>query len=153
MERADQGQLRRGGAERVPAEQRHDRLVDVQYVIAAVAQLAAHCQHPGRDGHEVRDGAIGGKAGGTSERDEPLGRVKALGTRAPVQSPRERVIGIERREDTGVVAKRGQLSGERLDMARYTTGVRPRIRRQQRDPHSSTVSADKARIRTAPGLR
>ncbi len=87
-------------------------------------------------GDEVRDGAVGGKADRTPECDEPLGLLKALGTRAPVQSPRERVVGIERREDTGVVAKRGQLGGERLDMARYTTGVRPRIRRQQRDPHS-----------------
>ena len=53
VERADEWQLGSGGAERIPAEQRHDRLVDVHYVVAAVAQLAAHREYPAGDGHEV----------------------------------------------------------------------------------------------------
>ena len=44
VEGADERQLA-GAAERVPAEQRHDRLVDVQDVVAAVAQLAAQREH------------------------------------------------------------------------------------------------------------
>ena len=140
VEGADERQLGRGRAERVPAEQRHDRLVDVHDVVAALAQLAAHREHSGRDRDEVRDGAVGGEAGGAPERDEMIGcppaLLQALGARTAVQATRERVVGVERREDASVVAEHAQLSGERLDMASDTTGVSPRIRRQQRDPHS-----------------
>jgi len=139
VEGADERQLRNGRAERVPAEQRHDRLVDVHDVVAALAQLATHREHRWWDRDEVRDGAVGGEAGGAAKRDEMIGcppaRVQALGARAPVQTPRERVVGVERREDAGLVTQRAQLPRKRLDVACDPAGVRPRIRRKQRDSH------------------
>ena len=63
------------------------------------------------------------------------GTARLLRARAAVQAPRERVVGVERREDARLVAARGQLAGERLDVARDAPGIGPRVRRQQRDPH------------------
>ena len=47
---------------------------------------------------------------------------RALRARAAVQASRERVVGVERREDARFVAGCGQLGGERLDVARDATG-------------------------------
>src|SRR5436305_10236056 len=59
-------------AQRVPAEHRDDRLVDVEYVVDAVAQLVAHTEEPLREHAKVRDGAVGGVADGEPERYEAL---------------------------------------------------------------------------------
>ncbi|GAC1439901.1 MAG: hypothetical protein NVSMB51_18450 [Solirubrobacteraceae bacterium] len=47
----------------------------------------------------------------------------------------EAVIGVERGQYAGVVAGREKLLGERLDMPRHSTRVRPRIGRTERNPH------------------
>ena len=53
---------------------RHDRLVDVRDVVAALAQLAAQRRATRvRRRRQVRDGAVGRDADGAPERDEALG--------------------------------------------------------------------------------
>ena len=64
------------------------------------------------------------------------GWLARLRTRAAVQTPRERVVGVIRREDAHVVTLRAKLSRQRLDMARDPAGIGPRVRRDERDPHS-----------------
>ncbi len=85
VERADERQLA-GRQQRVPAEQRHDRLVDVRDVVAAVAQLAAQRADRARRERHVRDGAVRRDADGAPERDEAVGCRMPLGARAAVQS-------------------------------------------------------------------
>ncbi len=51
------------------------------------------------------------------------------------------------------MARVGQLARERLDMASDPAGIRPRVRRQQRDPHACTLSADGVAPRTAGRTR
>ena len=79
-------------------------------VVAALAQLVAQREDGVRRERHVRDGAVGGEADGAPERDEALGRRMALRARAAVQAPRERVVGVERREDARLVAGRGELA-------------------------------------------
>ena len=72
---------------------------------------------------------------------EPLGQLHRLRARAAVHAPRERVVGVERREDARLVAGRVELVGERLDVARDTARVGPGVRRDERDPHGQTVAS------------
>ena len=116
-------------------EERHDRLVDVEHVVAAVAQLAAQGEHRLRRECHVGDGAVGGHADGASERDEVLAaRSAAAGARRGA-AVAKRVIGVERRQDARFVPAGDELRCERLYVARDATWVRPRVRRQERDPH------------------
>ena len=58
VEGAHQRQLA-GGAQRVPGDDRDDRLVDVRDVVAALAQLAPQRAHGVRRHRHVGDGAVG----------------------------------------------------------------------------------------------
>ncbi len=135
MEGAHERQVLRGVREDVPAEERHDRLVDVHHVVVALAQRAAQRQHAAGRERDVRDGAVGGQPDGAPQRDEPRGRVQGLRDGAPVQTARERVGGVERCEDAGLVAGRGQLRSQGLDVPGHPAGIRPRIRRHKRYAH------------------
>ncbi len=122
-------------AERVPADERRDGLVDVHDVIAPVAQLAAHARDGARPVGEVGDGAVGGPAERASQPDEIGGRLDGLRAHAVVKAPREGVVGVPGREHAGLVAGRGELGGERLDVASDAAGVGPRVRRDECDAH------------------
>jgi chlorite dismutase len=65
----------------------------------------------------------------------------ALRTGAAMQAARERVVGVERRQDTRVMACRAELARERFDVAGDPSGIGPGVRREQRDPHASTLPA------------
>ena len=82
VKRADQRQLARA-EQRVPADQRNDRLVEVDGVIAALAQLAAQREDRVRPCRDVRDRAVGGDPDRAPQRDEALGL-----RRAPAGAPR-----------------------------------------------------------------
>jgi hypothetical protein len=58
-----------------------------------------------------------------------------------MQPPRERIVRIERRQDASIVAKLTQLCCKRLDVTRDTAWVRPRVRRDEGDPHAQTLAA------------
>ena len=149
MKRADQRQVGRA-AERVPADQRNDRLVQVHDVVCAVAQLTTQGEHRGRARGDVRDRAVGRDADRAPQRDKALGLVARLRTSAPVQTPCERVIGVIRREDPHVVILRAKLSRQRLDMARDPARIGPRVRRHERDPHSATLYPPQGSIVASP---
>ncbi len=89
VEGAEQRQLA-GVAQRIPAEQRHDRLVDVHDVIAALAQLAAQGRDRARRVRQVRDGAVEGQADVRPSETKPAGTARCCG-RAPRCRRRERV--------------------------------------------------------------
>ena len=128
------------GHERVEADQRHDRLVDVRYVIATVTQRAPDREYRMGRACQVGDRAVGGDPDRAAQRHEVLGWLTPLRARPAVQAPRERVVGIERREDVGLVSLCSQLSRQRLDVARDAARVGPGVRRNQSNPHSCTVS-------------
>ena len=135
VEGADERQLGRGRAERVPAEQRHDRLVDVHDVIAAArAARGASRARPAGSGRGSRRRRWRGSRPCARARQTPRAGPGAGGGRRGAGGARARRRG-QRREDAGVVAERGQLGRERLDVACDPAGVRPRIRRKQRDSH------------------
>jgi chlorite dismutase len=120
---------------KVPTSGRSPRLVDVDDVIAAVAELPAHGAYGvWREGH-VRDGPIGGQPDGASKRDELLPHLALLWARAAMQPYGERVVGVERGEDARLVPGGGELRGERIYVAGDATGIGPRVRREKRDPH------------------
>jgi hypothetical protein len=66
-----------------------------------------------------------------------------------MQAQREGVVGVERRQHSHVVSASPKLSGERLDVARHTAGVGPRVRRNERDPHGITLYRPKLPSRLA----
>jgi hypothetical protein len=124
-----------GGCQYVPADDRRDRLVHVDDVELPGAQLAAQRRDGRGRRREVGDGAVGRPADRGAERDQPLGRVAALGAGAPVQPGGAPVVVVVRREHAYVVPGHEQLAGERLDVAGDPAGVRPRIGRDEGDPH------------------
>ena len=83
------------------------------------------------------------------------GGVQALRARAAMQAARERVVGVEGREDARLVPGGRQLARERLDVTRDASRVGPRVRRDQRDPHGRvyTARADRRPSASAARLR
>ena len=126
-------------AQRVPADDRRDRLVEVGDVVAPAAQLLAQAHHGEPAGGDVRDGAVCGDADRAPERHEALGRRQPLGARAAMQARGRGVIGVKGREDMGLVPRRPQLGREGLDVTRDTARVGPRVRRDEGDPHGLTL--------------
>jgi hypothetical protein len=109
VERAHQRQLARGH-QRVEADQRHDRLVNVCHVVATGAQGAANrIDRVGR-ARQIGDRAVGGNPDRAAQSHEILRWLAPLGSRPAVQTRRERVVGIERREDVRLVSLRNELS-------------------------------------------
>ncbi len=76
-----EGPHHRGIAERarVPAQQRRRRLVHVDHVEAAGAQLAPHLGHRVGKGRQVGDGAVGADPHAAPQRDQVLGAASHLG--------------------------------------------------------------------------
>ena len=148
VERRDERRV--DGHQRVPAGDRRDRLVQVHDVVAAL-ELAAQ-RHDGADAvGDVRDRAVGREADRAAQRDEVLGQRALRRARSTVQAQRETVVRIDRRQDADLVPGGEVLLGERLDVARHSPWVRPRIRRHQRDPHRwhpicATPRSPKARM-------
>ncbi len=128
---------RRAGAERgVPADQRHHRLVDVDYVVAPAGEArgAGATTPPAREGGEIGDGAVGAEADRAAQRHEVVGDLASLGGRA-VQRPAEPVGRVEGSEHTDVVAAAEELLGERLDVPVYAALITPGIWRDKGDSH------------------
>ena len=83
-----------GAAESVPGEEGHDGLVDVQDVVAAVAQLAAQGEDGGWRERHVRDGAVGGQRRRCARaRRRPPRRSAAAGARRGAAAARARRRG------------------------------------------------------------
>ena len=80
--------------------------MDVEHVVAAVAQLVAHPEQPLREHAQVGDGAVGGDADGAPKRDEALVDLYLLGAGAAVQAAGELVVGVVRRQHPHVVVGR-----------------------------------------------
>ena len=148
VERRDERRV--DGHQRVPAGDRRDRLVQVHDVVAAL-ELAAQ-RDDGRDAvGDVRDRAVGREADRAPQRHEVVGQRALRRARSAVQAQRETVVRIDRRQDADLVPGSEVLLGERLDVARHSPRVRPRIRRHQRDPHRwhpipATPRSPKARM-------
>jgi hypothetical protein len=147
MEGADHGRPRAEGG--VPADQRHQRLVDVDHVEAAAAHLAARRHDAtGREGGEVGDGAVGAEAGGAPERRQVLGRVVRFGAR-PVQQATDPAWRIEGSEHADVVAPREKLLRERLHVPVHAPLVRPGIWRDETYAHEG-LRVDHPSARSSP---
>ena len=119
------------------------------HVVAALAQLATHREH------RLRRSATGSRrrrwrgcrrcarARRTPRCDRAL-----LGARAAVQARARAHRRGRTARGRAARGRRAQLCRERLDVARDPTGIRPRIRRQQRDPHGYLLYRREAARRT-----
>ena len=121
---------------RDPAGQRRHRLVDVDHVVAAGAQLAAASRpRRGRDRH-IRHRAVGLEADRAAQRDQVVGGRQRLRPRAAMQDRCDPIVdgsyGASTRTSCPSAMK---LLGEGLDVPRHAARIGPRIRRNQRDPH------------------
>jgi hypothetical protein len=133
VEGADDGSARAEG--RVPADQRHDRLVHVDDVEIAAAKLAPRGEDAaGREGSEVGDRAVGGEARRAAQRHEVVGRPPLL-RRRPVKRPAEPVGRVEGSENANVMAAAEELLGKRLHMPVHAALVAPGIWRDESDSH------------------
>ena len=140
-------------ADGVPARQRDHRLVDVDHVVVAVAQLAAKRRRRRRCQRHVRHGAVRTQADRAAERDDVCRLHARLRACAPVQPHAEAVVGVKRRDDPRLVPGRRQLVGEGFDVARHPPGIRPRVRRDEGDPHRPNGSgAPSVRILADPKM-
>ena len=126
---------RGGGCERLPADHRRDRLVQVDDVEVARAQLAPQPRADREGRGAVRDGAVGRPADRGTERDQPLRLLQGMRVRATMaQHGRARVL-VPGRQHPHLVAAGGELRREGLDVPVHTAGVAPRVRGDDRDPH------------------
>ncbi len=124
-----EGPDRRDGSRKrsVPADQRHDRLVDMDHVVAALTQLATRGDDAARrEGGEVGDRAIGREPRSAAHRDQIVGHLAGLRGRA-VKRPAEPIWGIEGGEHTHVVTATEKLLGKRLDVPVHAALVAPGI--------------------------
>ena len=121
--------------QRVPAGDRRDRLVQMDDVEAAAAQLTAQVDHRRRAVGHVRDGAVGREADRPPQRDEPLGQLVARRPRPAMHARGKAVVWIDRRQHAHVVSRGQVLLREGLDVPRHAPRIRPRVRRHQRDAH------------------
>ena len=120
----------------IPADEGRDGFVDVDEVVASGLQLPPQSEH-GIDGRrQVGDGPVGREPRGAPEWHDPAGQGHRLRAGPPVHPARERVIGVEGREDARLVTDRLQLVGERLDVAGDAARVGPRVGRDECDPHA-----------------
>ena len=133
VERADERRV--GRRQRVPADDGRDRLVQVDDVELAGAQLAPQRGDGARRRRQVGDGAVGRPAERRAERDQPLRRLAVLRARSAVQPRRAAVVVIVGREHPHVMPGDQQLACERLDMPGHPAGIRPGVGRDDRDPH------------------
>ncbi len=125
-----------GTESRVPADQRHHRLVDVDDVEVAVAELPARRQDAaGQRGREVGDGAVGADPDRAPERGEVIRQLPRFGRR-PVQGTAEPIRRIEGSEDTHVVAPAEKLLGKRLNVPVHAPLVGPGIWRDESYAHA-----------------
>jgi len=140
MEGAHGGDL--GAESGVPTDERHHGLVDVDDVVAAVAQLPARRNDtPGREGGQIGDRAIGGEAGGAAERDQVIGDLAPLrlGT---VKRPAKAPGRVERSKHANVMAATEELLGKRLHVPVHAALVGPGIWRNERNSHESARVVD-----------
>ena len=115
----DDRREREGG--RHPAGQRRHRLVQVDDVVAAAAQRAPQrggCERRVRD---VRLRAVERPPQRGTERDQRLRGAPGL--------------TVERRDHARLVPGGAQLRRQRLDVAGHSSGVAPRVRGDERNPH------------------
>ena len=133
VERADQRGVR--GGQGVPAHHGRDRLVQVDDVVAAPAQLATQGRGRVRRVREVGDGAVGRPAERGPERDQPVRALARLRARTTMQHRRAAGVVVEGGEHADVVPGRVQLGGQGLDVPGHAARVGPGVRGDQGDPH------------------
>ena len=111
------------------------------HVVAAVAQLLAHA--PDREALSARfeTAPLAGSPIVRPSETTFAGSSRACGARAAMQAGASGVVRVVGRQDPRVVAGGGELRRERLDVARDPAGIRPRVRRDQRDAHRANVVA------------
>jgi hypothetical protein len=125
-----------GAERRVPADQRHQRLVDVDHVELALAQLPPRRDRAaGGEGRDVGDRAVGADPDRAAEGGEVV-RQLARFRRRPVQRTAEPIRRIEGSEDADVVAPAEELLGKRLHVPVHAPLVGPGIWRDESDAHA-----------------
>ena len=102
VERADERDV--GGHERVPADDRGVRLVEVHHVVAADRERRAQARDRGRRHRQVRHRAVRREPERPTERHEPFGQLPILRLRPLVQAGGAPVGRVDRGEDRDVVA-------------------------------------------------
>ena len=121
VEGADQRRDGRADRDRVPAGHGRHRLVDMDDVEAARAQLAPHGRGRVRREREARDRAVERQADRRPERDQPRGRRGG--------------VPVVRRGHADVVPRGHQGLAQSLHVAGHSTGIRPSIGRDDGDAH------------------
>ena len=140
VERPDGRQA--GRAAGVPRQPGRLGGVDVDDVVAAGTQLVAHLRDARRGRRDVRHRPVRGEAEGPPEGDQVLGQGDVRRACPCVQQGCPAGVAIDRGEHTDLVALGDQLLRKGLDMPRDTTRVRPRVRRDEGDPHGPTIFAE-----------
>ena len=133
VERADERCV--GARQGVPADDRGHRLVQVHDVGREGAQLAPHRGHRMRAVREVGHRAVRRPAERAAQRHQPRGNLARLRARATVRDRGRAGIAVERCEHAHLVTCGRELGGEGFDVARDAARVRPRVRRDEGNPH------------------
>jgi hypothetical protein len=126
----------------VPADQRHDRLVNVDHVVTALAKLTARSDDAtDREGGEIGDRAIGGEPCGATHRRQVIGNRPRLRGRA-VKRAAEPVGRVERGKHAHVMAAAEKLLGESLYVPVHAPLVTPGIWRDESNSHEALRVVD-----------
>ena len=120
---------------RVPADQRRQRLVNVDHVELLPAHLTPRRQHPaGGKRRQVADGAVDPEAHRPPQRRHVV-RHLARFRRRPVQHPADPARGVVRGKHANVVAAAEKLLSKRLHMPIHAALVGPGIWRDESYAH------------------
>ena len=122
MKGADHGRF--AGGRSHGADERRDRGMDVNDVIAAMAKLVAHPADALREEREVRDAVVRRPAEGTAERNQVLRHFDPL-WRSAVQDARLAVVGVPGGEHASLMAAAEKLNGKGIHMPVDTSRERP----------------------------
>ncbi|CAA9467538.1 MAG: hypothetical protein AVDCRST_MAG13-170 [uncultured Solirubrobacteraceae bacterium] len=128
------------GHQRVPSDDGRVRLVQVDDVVGAERELPAQRRDRVRGDGDVRDRPVGGEADRPPERHDVVGHGPVGGRVPAVQAGGQAVGRVRRGEDAGLVALRGQLPGEGLDVAHDAARIGPGVGGHQRHAHAGRVS-------------
>ncbi len=121
------------------------RLVDVDHVVVAVAQLTRQLRDRARRHRDVGNGPVGRDADRAPERDQVVRHLARLWARATMPDARQTVVGVEGRKQPHVVPVPDQLLGKRFDVPPHAPRIRIRVRGDERYSHWCIVDETSGR--------
>ncbi len=133
VEGADDGCV--GERAGIPGEHRGGRLLHVDDVELAGAELTPHAGDRIGQGRDVGDGAVRGNPDRATERDQVVRARPDARFSTAVERASEAIGRVPGGQDADLVIPGDEVLGERLGMPIYAPLVRPRIWRDESDSH------------------